>query len=84
MAHFAEIDSDNVVLRVLVVNNEDMKDEDGNEVESIGAAYLERLFGGTWVQTSYNSNMRGKYAAIGDTYDSVKDEFVAPVVVPKE
>lgn len=79
MAHFAEIDSNNVVLRVVVVDNKDTADANGVEKEHIGAAYLERLLGGTWKQTSYNGNMRGKYAGIGDVYDPVKDEFVTPV-----
>jgi hypothetical protein len=79
MAHFAEIDSNNVVLRVVVVDNKDTADAAGVEKEHIGAAYLERLLGGTWKQTSYNGNMRGKYAGIGDVYDPVKDEFVTPV-----
>lgn len=79
MSHFAEIDSNNVVLRVVVVDNKDTADAAGVEKEHIGAAYLERLLGGTWKQTSYNGNMRGKYAGIGDVYDPVKDEFVTPV-----
>lgn len=79
MAHFAEIDSNNVVLRVVVVDNKDTSDANGVEKEHIGAAYLESLLGGTWKQTSYNGKMRGKYAGIGDVYDPVKDEFVAPV-----
>ena len=71
MAHFAEIDSDNKVLRVLVVPN---------EVEDRGQDYLanEIGLGGTWVQTSYNANFGGKYAGIGDTWDGTN--FVSPVV----
>ena len=78
MAHFAELDENNVVKRVIVVANKDTADANGVEKEHIGAAYLERLLGGTWKQTSYNGNMRGKYAGIGDVYDPVKDEFVTP------
>jgi hypothetical protein len=72
MAHFAEIDSNNVVLRVLVVPNEH---------ESNGQEYLAETvgLGGTWIQTSYNANIRGKYAGIGDIYDEVNDEFYTPV-----
>ena len=77
MAHFAELDANNVVLRVVVVANKDTADANGVEKEHIGAAFLERLLGGTWVQTSYNGNMRGKYAGIGDKYDPIADEFVA-------
>jgi len=80
MAHFAELDSNNVVLRVIVVDNKDTSDANGVEKEYIGAAFCERVLGGTWKQTSYNGNMRGKYAGIGDTYDAQLDEFVAPVV----
>ncbi len=57
MAHFAELDSNNVVLRVVVVDNKDTADANGVEKEHIGAAFCERLFGGTWKQTSYNGTM---------------------------
>ena len=62
MAHFAEIDSNNKVLRVLVVPNEQ---------ENRGQEYLanDLNMGGTWIQTSYNANFGGKYAGIGDTWD---------------
>jgi hypothetical protein len=76
MAHFAEIDQDNRVLRVVVVANKDTADENGNEAEQIGRDFCNRLLGGSWVQTSYNSNFRGKYAGVGDTYDPVNDVFV--------
>jgi hypothetical protein len=78
MAHFAELDSNNVVLRVIVVDNKDTSDANGAEKEYIGAAFCERVLGGTWKQTSYNGNFRGKYAGIGDTYDEVNNVFVAP------
>jgi len=77
MAHFAELDENNIVLRVIVVGNEDTADEDGNEVEAIGIAFCENLFGGTWIQTSYNNNIRKHYAGQGDTYDSNLDIFIA-------
>jgi len=80
MAHFAELDSNNVVLRVIVVDNKDTSDAYGVEKEYIGAAFCERVLGGTWKQTSYNGNFRGKYAGIGDTYDTANDVFVAPAV----
>jgi len=79
MAHFAELNSNKVVLRVIVVDNKDTSDANGVEKEYIGAAFCERVLGGTWKQTSYNGNFRGKYAGIGDTYDEVNDVFVAPV-----
>ena len=58
MAHFAQLDNNDVVLRVIVVSNADTSTPDGNEVESIGIAFCQRLFGGNWRQTSYNGNMR--------------------------
>jgi len=80
MAHFAELDSNNVVLRVIVVDNKDTADAHGVEKEHIGAAFCERVLGGTWKQTSYNGNMRGRYAGIGYTYNAQLNEFVAPFV----
>jgi hypothetical protein len=76
MAHFAEIDETNTVLRVIVVNNEDILDQDGNENEAIGAKFCHDILGGRWIQTSYNGNMRGSYAGIGHLYDPIKDIFV--------
>jgi len=80
MAHFAELDSNNVVLRVIVVDNKDTADAYGTEKEHIGAAFCERVLGGRWVQTSYNGNMCGKYAGIGDTYDAANNVFVSPAI----
>lgn len=82
MAHFAEIDENNVVLRVIVVHNNDCLDENGNEVEAIGAAFCSALLGGTWKQTSYNGNFRKNYAGIGYTYDSQRDAFILPQPYP--
>lgn len=82
MAHFAEIDSNNVVLRVVVVDNKDTADAQGVEKEHIGAAYLERLLGGTWVQTSYNGNFRKRYAGVGYTYDVALNAFISPKPFP--
>ena len=82
MAHFAEIDSNNVVLRVVVVANKDTADANGVEKEYIGAAYLESLLGGTWKQTSYHSNIRKNFAGIGYTYDTALDAFVPPQPYP--
>ncbi len=77
MAHFAEIDSNNRVLRVIVVANNDTSDENGNEVEQIGKDLCNRLLGGNWVQTSYNANFRGSFASIGCFYDPIQDIFYA-------
>ncbi|NBP01401.1 MAG: hypothetical protein EBU90_14915 [Proteobacteria bacterium] len=82
MAHFAEIDSSNVVLRVVVIGNADTSDANGVEKEHIGAAFCEKLFGGVWKQTSYNGNMRKRYAGIGYTYNAELDAFVPPKPFP--
>ena len=78
MAHFAELDSNNIVLRVVVVDNKDTSDASGVEKEHIGAAYLERILGGTWKQTSYNGNKRKNYAGTGYTFDAARDAFIPP------
>jgi len=75
MAHFAELDENNVVLRVTVVHNDVLKDENGVEQESLGIKHLEHL-GGRWVQTSYNKTFRKNYAGIGFTYDALRDAFI--------
>lgn len=82
MAHFAELDENNIVLRVLVVDNHRLLDESGTEKEHLGVQHLQTVLGytSTWVQTSYNANFRGVYAGIGFSYDPVSDEFVPPVV----
>ena len=82
MAHFAELDANNVVLRVIVVGNADTSDANGVEKEHIGAAFCERLLGGTWKQTSYNGNMRKRYAGVGFTYNAELDAFVPPKPYP--
>lgn len=82
MAHFAELDDNNVVKRVIVVATKDNSDANGVEKESIGKAFCERLFGGNWMQTSYNGNMRKRYAGIGYTYDPTLDAFIAPQPYP--
>lgn len=82
MAHFAELDENNVVKRVIVVDNKDTADANGNEVESIGVAFCQKLLGGNWRQTSYNGNMRKNYAGIGYAYRADIDAFVAPQPYP--
>jgi len=85
MAHFAELDDTNVVLRVLVVANEDITDPDGNEDEQKGITFLQKLFGPTtrWRQTSYNGNFRVRYAGIGFSYDQLYDAFIPPRPSPE-
>jgi hypothetical protein len=77
MAHFAELDEGNIVKRVVVINNETILDEQGNESEAKGVEFLRSLYGsGTWLQTSYNQNFRGKMASVGDIYSSARDKFI--------
>ena len=78
MAHFAELGMNNVVLRVIVVHNNELLDENGQESEAKGQEFCRSLFGGTWVQTSYNANFRKNYAGQGFTYDSTRDAFIPP------
>lgn len=75
MAHFAEIDENNKVLRVLVVDNS--QEYRGQEFLAIDCG-----LGGTWIQTSYNNNIRKQYAGIDFTYDAVNDVFVVPQPYP--
>ena len=82
MAHFAELDENNVVKRVIVVANADTADANGNEVESIGVAFCQKLLGGNWKQTSYNGKIRKNYAGIGYAYHADIDAFVAPQPYP--
>ena len=76
MAHFAEIDEKNIVQRVIVVSNDVLLDENRNEQETLGASFCENLLGGTWKQTSYNNNIRKRFAALGHTFDATKDAFI--------
>lgn len=69
MSHFAEIDENNVVLRVLVGDN-NMPNE--------GYDWFVETLGGTWIQTSYNGNIRKNFAGVGYTYDEERDAFISP------
>ena len=73
MAHWAELDENNVVIRVTVGDNNDPAGDEGY-------SWLVNNLGGRWVQTSYNAKIRGKFAGIGDIYDEALDEFVAPTI----
>jgi hypothetical protein len=78
MAHFAELNEDNIVQRVIVVDNKDCLDANNVESEAVGIAFCHNLLGGTWKQTSYNGNFRKNYAGNGYVYDSSKDAFISP------
>lgn len=69
MAHFAEIDNNNIVVRVVVTDNNDPNGDEGYQ-------WLIDNLGGTWIKTSYNNNIRKNFAGIGFTYDLERDAFI--------
>jgi hypothetical protein len=71
MAHWAEIDNNNIVLRVTVGDNNDPNGDEGYQ-------WLIDNLGGTWVKTSYNGNIRKNYAGVGYKYDEARDAFIPP------
>ena len=71
MAHWAELDENNIVLRVTVGDNNDPNNDEGYK-------WLIDNLGGHWVKTSYNANIRKNYAGIGYTYDEIRDAFIPP------
>jgi len=75
MAHFAELDNNNVVLRVVVVGNDCVPSDEHVDGEQWCINFFK---GGTWKQTSYNHNFRKQYAGIGFTYDPAKNKFISP------
>ncbi len=79
MAHFAQLDENNVVTQVIVVHNNDCQ-IDGVESEDAGILFCKQLFGTEtrWKQTSYNGNIRKNYAGIGYTYNAIRDAFIPP------
>ena len=82
MAHFAELSQANIVLRVVVIDNNDVIANGGDQSATAEKAVEQIVpfskWGVKWVQTSYNNNFRKQYAGIGYTFDSVKDKFIAP------
>jgi hypothetical protein len=80
MAHFAQLDDNNVVINVIVVHNNELLDQDGNEIEQKGIDFCKSLFGQDtiWIQTSYNSTFRKNYASLGSYYDPTRDAFIRP------
>jgi hypothetical protein len=81
MAHFAQLNDENVVTQVIVVANCELLDN-GVESEAKGVAFCESLLGGRWIQTSYNGNIRKRFAGIGFSYDSTADVFLTPQPFP--
>ncbi len=77
MAHYAQLDSNNVVTQVIVVANEELLNN-GIEDPVKGALFCQSLLGGNWIQTSYNGRIRKNHAGIGYTYDSGRDAFIPP------
>lgn len=82
MAHFAQLNEDSIVMQVIVVHNNELLDENNQESEEKGAAFCQNLFGGTWLQTSYNGSIRKNYAAKGYFYNQALDAFVPPKPFP--
>ncbi len=90
MAHFAELDNNNIVTRVIVISNSELVDENGDEQESLGINFITNTLGfsGTWKQTSYNTfgnqhleggtPLRGNFAGIDFSFDSTNNVFIAP------
>lgn len=79
MAHFAQLDEQNMVTQVIVIHNNECQ-VNGVESEDIGIAFCRSLFGSNtnWKQTSYNGNIRKNYAGIGFIYDAGRDAFIPP------
>lgn len=82
MAHFAQLDLNNLVTQVIVVSNNEIQDENGVEQESKGIEFCNSLMQGTWVQTSYNATIRKNFAATGYFYDQSRDAFIPPQPYP--
>ena len=82
MAHFAELDDNNKVIRIIVVNNAVLLDSQGSENEQLGIDFCKSLLGGRWIQTSYSGSIRKNFAATGYTYDSGLDAFIGPKPYP--
>lgn len=79
MAHFAQLNNDNIVQQVIVISD-DIVSDPAPDNEAAGQAFIADALGlaGTWKQTSYNGNFRGRYAGVGYTYDEQLDSFIPP------
>lgn len=78
MAYFAELNSANIVIRVLAVDDKDTANSEGVEQESIGQSFMTNLLGGTWKQTSFNRKIRGNFATKEGSYLPDEDLFMPP------
>jgi hypothetical protein len=84
MAHFAQVNDNNIVLRVIVVSNDDVDNLPFPESEPVGQAYIASIgLTGTWLETSYNANFRGLYAGPTMIYNAALNEFVNQVLTPE-
>jgi hypothetical protein len=84
MAHFAQLDENNIVINVIVIHNNELLDENGNESEEKGIRFCKDHYGEEtrWVQTSYNNTFRKWYAGIGWSYNQELDAFIEPQPFP--
>lgn len=84
MAHFAELDENNVVKQIIAVSNNELLDDSGNESEQKGIDFCKSLYGENtnWIQTSYNKAFRKNFAGIDMSYDITKDAFIPPKPYP--
>jgi hypothetical protein len=76
MAHFAQLNENNIVTNVIVVHNNELLNDNGIESEAKGIEFCHNLLGGNWIQTSYNAKIRKNYAGIGMTYDLNRNAFI--------
>lgn len=85
MAHFAQLDENNIVIDVIVVNNSVIQNLPFPESEPLGVAFCQSLYGANtvWKQTSYNANFRKHYASVGGTYEPSLDAFIPPQPAPE-
>jgi len=79
MAHFCILDENNIVANVVVISNDEILDENGNESEALGVQRCVELYGeGTYLQTSYNKTFRKNFGEVGFSYNSLLDAFIPP------
>jgi len=80
MAYFAKLNSNNIVEKVISINNSVITDTNGAEQEQLGINFINQLYNtnDNWKQTSYNNNIRKNYAGIGYSYDQQRDAFISP------